>query len=70
MELSGSNIKEILISSQKKALLIFSQKKALLNGTLHFPAQVRKIKNNLTGEKFLYFRKRKPPKTFLKFLTF
>ena len=30
MELSSSNIKKILIFSQKKAFLIFSQKKAFL----------------------------------------
>ena len=61
MELSSPNVKKILLFSQKKAFLIFSKKKDFLifgNGTMHFSAQDRKMKNP-SRENFLYFRKRK-----------
>ena len=54
MELSCSNLKKILIFSQKKAFLIFLKESFFYiskNGTLHFSAQARKIKNNPPGEK-------------------
>ena len=59
MKPSSSNIKKILIFSQKKTFLIFSQKKPFLI----FP-------KTQPREKFLYFRKRKPRKKFLYFLYF
>ena len=58
-------LKKILIFSQKESFPYISE-----NGTLHFSVQARKIKNNPSGEKFLYFRKRKPRKKFLYFLYF
>ena len=72
MKLSSSNNKKILIFSLKKSFsYIFSRESFCYisrNGTLHFSAQARKIKNNPPGEKFLYFRKRKPRKNFSYFL--
>ena len=39
-----------------------------MEGTLHFSAQARKIKNNPPRENFLYFRKQKPWKNLFHFL--
>ena len=52
MELPSSNIKKVLMFSQKKAFIIFSQKNP------------EKILNVLGSGTFLYFRK--PPKKFLR----
>ena len=58
MELSSSNVKEILILSQKKAFLIFPEM-----SIGHFSAQARKyfvFREQKPRKNFLYFRKRKP----------
>ena len=51
MELSSSNIKKIL--NLKFILPKESFSCISANGTLHFPAQARKIKNNPPGENSL-----------------
>ena len=65
MELSSSNIKNFYILSKESFSYIFSIESFSYiseNRNLHFPAEARKIKNNAPREKFLCFRKWKPPK--------
>ena len=68
IEFSRFNIKKILIFFQKKAFLIFSQKNVFLiflEMNL-FTFNLRwKNKKNPHRENFLYFRKRKPRKSFI-----
>ena len=64
MELSSSNIKKILIFSQKKAFLILSKTESCTFQSKH------EKKNNPPGENFLYFRKQKTRKNLLMFLIF
>ena len=71
MKVSSSNIKKIIIFSQKKAFLIISQKKAFLRDSHMKPCTFHpssKNKRNPPRENFLYFRKRKSQKNIFCFL--
>ena len=63
MELSGSNIKRIIIFSQRKAFIMFRKMEPSYisgNGTLHLPAQTHKKhkkKEKSPRKNPLYFRK-------------
>ena len=61
MELSSSNIKKLLIFSQKKAFLIFPKKEPCT-----FQIKLKKIKQS-TPRKFLIFQEMETPKEFLIF---